>query len=53
MSTLLLFRTLYYQIIPMMRIVYRIINLFRPRKMRKPTPVVTVRKEEYERWLGI
>jgi len=37
----------------MMRIVNRIINLFRGRKTRKQTPVVAVRKEEYERWLGI
>jgi len=37
----------------MMRIVNRIINLFRGRKTRKQIPVVTVRKEEYERWLGI
>ncbi len=36
-----------------MRIVNRIINLFRGRKSRKPEPVVPVRKEEYERWLGI
>lgn len=37
----------------MMRIVNRIINLFRGRKNRKSTPVITVHKEEYERWLGI
>jgi len=38
---------------PMMRFVYRIINLFRGRKSQKPVPVVPVLKEDYERWLGI
>lgn len=37
----------------MMRIVNRIINLFRGRKTKKPATVVPVLKEEYERWLGI
>jgi hypothetical protein len=37
----------------MMRIVNRIINLFRNRKAKKPAIVTPVRKEEYERWLGI
>ncbi len=38
---------------PMMRFVYRIINLFRGRRSQKPAPVVPVLKEDYERWLGI
>ena len=38
---------------PMMRFVYRIINLFRGRRSQKPVPVVPVLKEDYERWLGI
>jgi hypothetical protein len=37
----------------MMRIVQRIINFFFGRKSKKTTPVVPIRKEEYERWLGI
>ena len=36
-----------------MRLVYRIINLFRGRKPQKPVPVAPAIKEDYERWLGI
>ena len=38
---------------PMMRFVYRIINLFRGRKPHKPAALSTAGKEDYERWLGI
>jgi hypothetical protein len=37
----------------MMRFFSRILNLFRGRKVVKPVPAGPVKKEEYERWLGI
>ena len=37
----------------MMRLFNRILNLFRGRKAPKPVPAGPVKKEEYERWLGI
>jgi hypothetical protein len=40
-------------IYPMMRFFNRILNLFRGRKTPKPVPAGPVKKEEYERWLGI
>ncbi len=36
-----------------MRLVYRIINLFRGKKSPKQLPMATVEKEKYARWLGI
>lgn len=36
-----------------MRFVNRILNLFRGRKAPRPVPAGPVKKEEYERWLGI
>jgi hypothetical protein len=37
----------------MMNFINRIINLFRGRKVPKTVPAGPVKKEEYERWLGI
>ena len=37
----------------MMRFFNRILNLFRTRKTAKPAPAGPVKKEDYERWLGI
>lgn len=36
-----------------MRLFNKILNLFRSRKTPKPVPAGPVKKEEYERWLGI
>ena len=36
-----------------MRLVYRIINLFRCKKSQKQLPHATAEKEKYARWLGI